>query len=295
MLDDLNTKTNNQSLLKKNSVFKNLNNNNLPIEITNNPNNNQIYTYSNPAESIVIPENPFIRGVKNHNYQNNQNNNNNTEHQNINYQKFHINPAQLNTFKNSSNQFNDPNTMICPNSNFPTNPSNNMNGKNHNFSNNENNISNNYPAFNEINSINNIPNSNHHLNQIYQAKSIPQQYQQLDQTENSLNARLPPTSLEMPVILNTGCQQIPTIQIPRTQIPNNNQREDENDRDGKHLCWIIALTVLFGFFAGFYFCFNFKKIKRKELAVGVFLATCLITTIGHVLFFMVGDRNRRWW
>jgi hypothetical protein len=72
-----------------------------------------------------------------------------------------------------------------------------------------------------------------------------------------------------------------------TPLNNNNQEEDN---DGKHICYIITLSLFFGFFAGFYFYFRFRNIRRKELAVGVYLAICLISSITHLIVMMNFDK-----
>jgi hypothetical protein len=112
---------------------------------------------------------------------------------------------------------------------------------------------------------------------------------------NYRNITVQPHSIEMPVILNTDNQQ--NLYNQRLNINNVNRHlndfNNENriqmsleneDKDGKHLCCIIALTVLFGFFGGFYFCYNWNRIKRKELSVGVFLATCFISLMSYYLY-----------
>jgi hypothetical protein len=73
-----------------------------------------------------------------------------------------------------------------------------------------------------------------------------------------------------------------------TSFVNNNNQEEDND--GKHICYIITLSIFFGFFAGFYFYFRFRNIRRKELAVGVYLAICFISSITHLIIMMNFDK-----
>ncbi len=120
-------------------------------------------------------------------------------------------------------------------------------------------------------------------------------YKQLNSTAsgiepNTFSRSQPQIAIELPEMLSTAYSaNSSSLAANRNQFGLNAVQDE--DKDGKHLCWIIALSVLFCFFAGFYFYFNFSKIKRKELAVGVFLAVCFITTIGHLIYFLALSRS----
>lgn len=80
--------------------------------------------------------------------------------------------------------------------------------------------------------------------------------------------------------------------LPLTRTVNQNNilapviNNEEEDNDGKHICYIITLSMFFGFMAGLYFYFKWRNIRRKELAVGVYLGICIITSITHLIIMM---------
>lgn len=140
-----------------------------------------------------------------------------------------------------------------------------------------------------------------------------QQYQQLNET-NVMNPYAS-QGIELPTILNTAqpCglnnafsenyqnpyshqAQVIVASHPITSNGNNsdNINIENEDNDGKHICWIIALTCFFGFLAGFYLCHFYRKIKRKELVVSVFLVVCCIMTLNHFLLFFAADSASKW-
>lgn len=317
--NDLINQLKTQSLLKnQNPEIKKQNKNSyekIIIDI-NNPNHHsqqQQFPYEsevNNKESNVNTKtnNPFAHSI----FYTDNNNNNNINTNNKQANNFQTNNNHTNQFSKQLNinngnavhaNLNNPNTNLNMNSNYNNNLNNNniletirhnlekMNIANQNTPINSSVINNPYIIpFNKNNftscNRNNNNNSQNQYEQLNQTANDTQQ-NNINNNNNNNNYQTQPMTqaMELPVILNTANTQNYPNQNYNQFIPQTIAVE-ENDNDGKHLCLIIALTVIFGFFAGFYFYFNFKKIKRKELAVGTFLCVCFITTIGHVLYFL---------
>ena len=253
MMDDFYNKQKNNSLLNnKNISNKNtLNNNNYSnyYDIQQQNQTNPI-KYNNKNENISANEKIEQNFFSNNNYNTNQNNlkNNNKI------------PTQSQLNLPTNNFINIPQVI---NQNINAHPSELHSTHKNPFMINSN--QNQYQNLQQTSSINFSTQQN---------IEIPDLNNNLFNNNNNQHLQIKPNQNQFNGINDNCCFVNPVIPIVQAV---------EEDKDGKHICIVITLTLFFGFFAGFYFCYNFSKIKRKNLVVGVFLFMCFLNVMTGIL------------
>ena len=196
-----------------------------------------------------------------------------------------------------NNSSNYKNHLLQDHNNSNTNPPfNNQNSNHPNMA---------YSDYNQINPIQNnynpnqqanlnYPHENNHNNimnnnqfQNFQ-QDVPQNnYPTQDFLENNnYNVNHQNEVIKTNVIHTHEVRYVTVNPVPVIVLPVNHQTPlilpvDEEEKDGKYICILVVLTILFTFFAGFYFICYYDKIKKKGLAIMLYVFISLFLVFNY--------------